>query len=267
MASSNHDLPQRPSSTRPLPKDITDHGNRYTLVQRIQCLTLLAAGFSAAYIERTTGVKERAQRYIRNKAFERGFRPEEDPRILESYVIDGERSGRPKEIGEDIEEALLTSVRNNRSGREKSSEVLAFEQGISYQSALRLLRKYGLRSVKPTTKPGLTEAMKKVRLKWCLDHQHWTLEDWKNVIWSDETSVILGHRRGAIRVWRAPDEAYAESVIRRRWKGFNEFMFWGCFTYNSKGPCHIWKTQTVTQRKKDNLELEQLNNELETAAK
>jgi hypothetical protein len=78
------------------------------------------------------GCKERQQRNIRKKAFDRGFRPDQDSRILETYVIDGERSGRPKVILLDKEEALLASVQNNRSGREKSSEVLAHEQSISY---------------------------------------------------------------------------------------------------------------------------------------
>lgn len=44
-------------------------------------------------------------------------------------------------------------------------------------------------------------------------------------------------------------------------------MFGGCFSYDRKGPCHIWKTQTVAQRKKDDLELAQLNEQLEEAAK
>ena len=151
-------------------------------------------------MEQKTDVKERQQRNIRKKARDRGFRPEEDPRILEVYVIDSERSGRPKEILIEKEEALLVSVRDNRSGREKSSEVLAYEQNISYTSALRILHKHGLNNVKPTTKPGLTVAMRKARYEWCLAHAHWTLEDWKNVIWTDETSVVLCHRRGAIRV-------------------------------------------------------------------
>jgi hypothetical protein len=58
--------------------------------------------------------------------------------------------------------------------------------------------------------------MRKIRYEWALAHQYWTLEDWKKVIWSDETSVILGHRRGQVRVWRAADEAYKDTVIRRR---------------------------------------------------
>jgi hypothetical protein len=42
--------------------------------------------------------------------------------------------------------------------------------------------------------------MKMARLAFAIDHAHWTLDDWKNVIWSDETSVVLGHRRGSYRV-------------------------------------------------------------------
>jgi hypothetical protein len=91
--------------------------------------------------------------------------------------------------------------------------------------------------------------MRKAHYEWCLAHQHWTLEDWKRVIWTDETSVVLSHRRGATRVWRASGEAYEDIVIRRRWKGFSEFMFWGCFSCDFKGHCHIWRTQTVSQRK------------------
>jgi hypothetical protein len=70
------------------------------------------------------------------KGIKRGFRLNEDPRILKSYVIDSARSGRLKEISEDKEEALLAAVRSNRSGREKSSEILAHKQGISYTSTL-----------------------------------------------------------------------------------------------------------------------------------
>jgi hypothetical protein len=97
VASTSQNESQRPSPfARPLPQGVSDHGNRYTLAQRIQCLTLLSEGFPPAHIEQRTGVKERSQRNIRKKAFDRGFRPDEDPRILESYVVDSDRPGRPK---------------------------------------------------------------------------------------------------------------------------------------------------------------------------
>ena len=149
--------PRRPP--RPLPQGIADRGHQYTLVQRVHCLILITEGYSVAEIKKKTGVSERSQRHIRKRAYDRGFRPEEDPQILESYVIDGARSGRPKEILKETEEALLAAVQSDHSSREKSSEVLTYEQNISQSSALRILHSNGLTNVKPTTKPGLTPAM------------------------------------------------------------------------------------------------------------
>lgn len=183
------DLPlDRPSPTdplpfaRPLPRDVKDSGHRYTLAQRIQCLTLLTEGFPAAHVKEKTGVSERSQGAIRKKAYDRGFDPDKDPRILEAYVVDGVRSGRPKEITQEQEDEVLSIVRSDRSGREKSTEVLGYETGMNKCSAHRILHKHGLKYVKPTTKPGLTPQMERARYEWALAHQHWTLNDWKNVI-------------------------------------------------------------------------------------
>jgi hypothetical protein len=104
-----------------------------------------------------------------------------DPRILELYVCDGVRPGRPIEIGEDVETGLIANLSKDRVGREKSSEVLAYEAGISVSSALKILRKNGCGIVKPTRKPGLTRAQRSVRLRWCLLHAKWTLKDLKRI--------------------------------------------------------------------------------------
>jgi transposase len=200
-------------------------GHRYTLAQRVQCLTLWAEGYSGRDIQMKCGVTVSGQQYIKRKAKNRGFDPTQNPRILDEYVTDGIRSGRPKHISEQIEDEMIENIEKDRAGREKSAEYLAYESGISHSSALRILRKKDLHSVKPTRKPGLNPQQRAARLAFALEHQHWTLEDWKCVIWSDETSVILGQRRGAVRLWRRPQEAYESTVIRHRWKGFSEFMF------------------------------------------
>jgi Transposase len=176
-------VPPAPSSTPPLSASEKEGpGHRYTIAQRIHCLSLIVEGFSGPYIEAKTGVARSAQVKIRKKAFERGFQPDQDPRIFERYVEDGARSGRPKTITPAIEQQLLDTVRADRAGREKSSEVLAYESGISCASALRILHKHGLSSVKPTRKPGLSLQQRAARLQFCLQHAHWTLEDWKCVI-------------------------------------------------------------------------------------
>ena len=176
----------RPSHTppppRPLPAGVVDHGYRYPIAQRVHCLALIAEGFSHQDITRKTGVSQSSQSRIKKRAFKRGFRPEINPRILDSYVEDRPRTGRPKEITIKTEEALLKEVRADRAGREKSSEVLAYNQNISVSSALQILKKHGLTCVKPTRKPGLNLQQKKARLKFCLKHKDWTVKDWKRVI-------------------------------------------------------------------------------------
>ena len=87
------------------------------------------------------------------------------------------------------------------------------------------------------------------------------------MIWSDETSVILGQRRGAIRLWQASNEGFEKTVIRRRRKGFSEFMFWGCFSYDSKSPCHIWEKKTNKEKEAAKKHLDQLNASLEPVMK
>lgn len=44
-------------------------------------------------------------------------------------------------------------------------------------------------------------------------------------------------------------------------------MFWGCFSWDSKGPYHIWRTQSIAERKKDDLELAELNEKLKATAR
>jgi hypothetical protein len=109
--------------------------------------------------------------------------------------------------------------------------------------------------------------MKEARYQFALRYQHWTLEDWKAIIWSDETSVILGHRRGGHRVWRTSKEAYDPHVKRTRWKGHSEFMFWGCFSYDKKGPFHIWKAETAAQKRAAEMDLQQQNEAIEAENK
>jgi transposase len=230
---------------------------------RIQILGLISWGVEAKDIATKLEVPIRSIRKMIQRAKDRGFNPGSCERIRMEYAEDAKRSGRPKEITPEKEKAIIESVSKDRNGREKSSEILAYEAGISHSSVLRILKRNGFVIAKPSWKPGLTEAAKAKRLKFCLDHQHWTLDDWKNVIWTDETAVVLGHRRGSLRVWRTVEDRYNITCVRRRWKGASDFMVWACFSYDKKGPIHIWEPETSQQKKQAEIEIEALNQELE----
>ena len=129
------------------------------------------------------------------------------------------------------------------------------------------MKKHGFTIAKPKWKPGLTDIARQQRLAFALDHQDWVLENWKGDIWTDETSVILGHRRGAVRVWRKPEDAGDLTCTRRRWKGYSEFMFWGSFSYDKKGPCHIWLPESAQDKKIAEKELALINQRNEAACR
>jgi hypothetical protein len=105
--------------------------------------------------------------------------------------------------------------------------------------------------------------MKEARLQFALRYQDWTLDDWKNVIWSDETAVVLGYRRGGYKLWRLAKENVNKQAIRPRFQEASEFMFWGCFSYDRKGSCHIWKPETAKEKKACQKELNTINAAIE----
>ena len=123
---------------------------------------------------------------LRKKAIERGYQPESNKLLLLQYVEDAARSERPQRVNKELECELLANVQKDRNSREKPLKILSTElsKWLSMSSVRRILKKYGFRSVKKTVKPGLNATQKLARLTWCRDHEHWTLEDWKRVIFS-----------------------------------------------------------------------------------
>jgi hypothetical protein len=64
-------------------------------------------------------------------------------------------------------------------------------------------------------------------------------------------------------VWRTLSEAYNHHCIRRRWKGFKKVMFWSCFSYEEKGPCHIREDETAKEKKEAKEWMEKINTKIE----
>jgi transposase len=149
---------------------------------RIQILGLVAWGVDAKDIATKLEVPLRSIQKMIQRVKDRGFNPGSCERVRMEYAEDAKRSGRPKEITPEKENAIIQSITKDRNGREKSLEILAYEAGISHSSVLRILKRNGFIVAKPSWKPRLTEAAKAKQLKFCLDHQHWTLDDWKNII-------------------------------------------------------------------------------------
>ncbi|KAJ6263496.1 hypothetical protein Dda_2060 [Drechslerella dactyloides] len=63
---------------------------------------------------------------------------------------------------------------------------------LNHQTVNIILRCNKFKKLKPICKLGLTLAIHQARLDFTLRYKGWTLENWKQVIWSDEISIVLG---------------------------------------------------------------------------
>lgn len=65
------------------------------------------------------------------------------------------------------------------------------------------------------------------RLAFTQAHQHWTVRDWRRVIWTDEISIWLGCKRGRVYVTRAVEEVWLEACLAPKFRMQDSVMIWG----------------------------------------
>ncbi len=64
---------------------------------------------------------------------------------------------------------------------------------ISEHTTRRTQKQMGSSSRRPHRLPLLSAKNSTRRIQFTQDHQNWTIEDWKNVAWSDESRFLLRH--------------------------------------------------------------------------
>ncbi len=67
------------------------------------------------------------------------------------------------------------------------------QKTISEHTTHRTLKQMGSSSRRPHRVPLLSDKNSTRRIQFTQTHQNWTIEDWKNVAWSDESWFLLRH--------------------------------------------------------------------------
>ncbi len=134
------------------------------------------------------------------------------------------------------------AIRSVTSGKSKTAAAVTRELRQLKQSPLhpstvqRKLKAAGLKAVVKQKKPLLTAAHKRARLDWAIAHQDWTLEDWKQVVWSDETKINRLGSDGKHYVWKQPGEGPSECTVQGTLKfGGGSLMLWACMLWEGPG--------------------------------
>uniref|UniRef100_A0A3Q3J165 Transposase Tc1-like domain-containing protein n=1 Tax=Monopterus albus TaxID=43700 RepID=A0A3Q3J165_MONAL len=125
------------------------------------------------------------------------------------------------------------------TGRYDALKVDLKEKGIEVSSSTvrRRLLEVGRKAYRPVKKQLLTKAMKVKRYKWALKYKNWTKEDWRKVLFSDESHFFVQGQRSQ-HVRRSPTEKLCNAHIDQRVKHPQKKMFWGCFSYYGIGSLH-----------------------------
>lgn len=107
---------------------------------------------------------------------------------------------------------------------------------FSDQTLRRELRSLGLKSGVKCKQPMLTRKHRAARKARAEAHESWTLENWKRVIWSDETKINRIGLDGRQWVWKRPGDPLSKRLVQETVKhGGGRIMFWGCFTWEGPG--------------------------------
>ena len=107
---------------------------------------------------------------------------------------------------------------------------------VSDSTVRRALKKAGFVAFVKPRKPLLRAVNIKKRLQWAEEHKDWTVDDWKRVIFSDETKVNRFGSDGKAYAWKTPGEQLNSRHVQATVKhGGGNIMVWSCITWEGVG--------------------------------
>lgn len=165
-------------------------------------------------------------------------------RLIKKYYAEGsinrsKPSGRPRKTTATTIRYILNQVRDNRFVTARDIKALESCSSLSESTICRVIKNDGnYKSHYAAKKPLITENNRVRRLAWCQARVNWSIEDWKNIIWSDESPFTLRYKARK-KVWRLDNERYDMKCITASVKHDAKINVWGCFSFNGVGELTI----------------------------
>jgi transposase len=109
-------------------------------------------------------------------------------------------------------------------------------QSISSQTVRRNLKSAGLTPVVKRKRPYLKKAHRRERVHFAERHRNDTVEDWKRILYSDETKINRMGSDGRKWVWKEVGEELNDRLVEGTFKfGGGSLMIWGCMCWEGVG--------------------------------
>lgn len=203
-----------------------DVHRRLTTAEAVRARVLVQQGRSQSEVARIFGVHRSTISRAVRRFLETG---RDDRRPVE---------GRPRATDRTDDRFLVINTLRRRTATSTELQGLIRQVrnvNVSSRTIRRRLREVNLSSRRPAKGPRLTVRHRALRLRFAQNHIHWTVEDWKNVLFSDETRISLSSPDGRERVWRRRHERFAQACFSHRVPfGGGSVMFWGGIQYDAR---------------------------------
>jgi hypothetical protein len=108
----------------------------------------------------------------------------------------------------------------------------------------RLRKKYSLTSCKAAKKPLLSAKNVRDRLHFCQRYKDWTAEQWKQVLFADESTFTQFHAASQ-KVWRPVGQRYRSRFTVPVVKQAPTTMVWGAIAAAGPGPLWFMPPKTT----------------------
>lgn len=207
-------------------------GKPTTIAQRASVNTLLEEGYSVRQIAKKTNLKSSTVNDIIHRYRTTGS------------LEDRDRPGpsRKTTAAEDLRMVLLSKRNRKRTAPEITSEVnRERENKISTSTVKRRLQEANLHGRVAVRKPLLRRGNRAKRLQWARNHLDWSVEDWKKVLWSDESKYeVFGQTRRVFVRRSKSEKMIPDCIVPTVKQGRSSVLVWGCFSFAGTGDlCRI----------------------------
>ena len=162
------------------------------------------------------------------------------------------KSGRPRSTSPQEDQFIkLTSLRNRRAtASDIQSSINAIrEKTICKTAVRRRLAASGLKGRVACCKPLLRLINKRKRLLWARECKNYSLEDWKRVLFTDESKFELHGNNGRVYVRRRTAERLSNQCLKSTVKhGGGNMQVWGPFSVIGIGSLYKIKGNLIKKQ-------------------
>jgi transposase len=193
--------------------------------QRSSVVSLLNEGYSHRQIQEKTGVGKGTVGRVSKEVQEN---KENNP------------GGRPSKLSNRDKQSIIRQISSGKLDNAVQATQFIntiIPNPVTPQTVRNALKEAGYYSAIKRKVPMLKRVHRQRHLKFAQYHENWTVEDWKRVLYSDETKINRIGSDGKTYVWKQRGEPISDQTTTPTVKhgGGNNLMVWGCMGWNGVG--------------------------------